>query len=246
MNDLNETKLYKNEFGKNLINRINTFLLCSDINIQKTLENSIDILLETLEKYSFDGISVSFNGGKDALVTLILYFYTVHKYATQQKITLKKIPAIYIQNLYSFPEIEHFVKQCSQDYILDLVYKQSPIKNALKEYLEDHFEIKAILMGARRSDPGCDTLQYFNPTDLGWPSCIRVYPIIDWRYSLIWKFLRGLNVKYCSLYDEGYTSIGCIQDTFPNPELQIDQNKFKPAYELIDEHKERLGRKKKC
>jgi FAD synthetase len=53
------------------------------------------------------------------------------------------------------------------------------------------------------------------------------------------------------LYDQGYTSLGGTTDTHPNPALkaagesQGKENKsqtFKPAYELVEDEAERLGR----
>ena len=35
-------------------------------------------------------------------------------------------------------------------------------------------------------------------------------PIIDWQNEDVWEFIHKYNVKYCSLYDEGYTRLGCI------------------------------------
>lgn len=119
---------------------------------------------------------------------LILYFYTLRQYSSEKEgIKMKRIPAIYIQNPYPFSEIEYFVKKCSENYVLDLVYKKSPMKTALKEYLDEYPEIKAVLVGSRRSDPGCSMLKHFDPTDFDWPYCIRVHPIIDWCYSNIWE-----------------------------------------------------------
>jgi FAD synthetase len=72
------------------------------------------------------------------------------------------------------------------------------------------------------------------------------------------KFIRHLNIPYCILYDRGYTSLGGTDDTHPNPALASSQSpksaavdiptngsgttKFRPAYELIDDYEERLGR----
>lgn len=56
------------------------------------------------------------------------------------------------------------------------------------------------------------------------------------------KFLRELDIPYCSLYDEGYTSLGGTTDTHRNPALLLDKDHFKPAYELTEDDQERLGR----
>lgn len=128
-----------------------------------------------------------------------LFHLMEEKMLCEKKMKFKKIPAIYIKNPYPFPEIECFVKQCCENYALDLVYKISPMKIALKEYLDDHSEIKAILIGARRSDPGCSVLNYFDPTDSGWPPCIRIHPIIDWGYSNIWEVKINLSFSIINI-----------------------------------------------
>eukprot|EP00123_Amoebidium_parasiticum_P006673 comp17571_c1_seq2/m.17186 comp17571_c1_seq2/g.17186 ORF comp17571_c1_seq2/g.17186 comp17571_c1_seq2/m.17186 type:complete len:100 (-) comp17571_c1_seq2:104-403(-) len=87
----------------------------------------------------------------------------------------------------------------------------------------------------------------FIPCDKGWPRVMRVHPILHWSYSQIWEFLRRLNVPYCSLYDRGYTSIGNVHNTIPNPALRNDQapSGYDPAWKLADERLERAGRVKK-
>ena len=37
-----------------------------------------------------------------------------------------------------------------------------------------------------------------------------VNPIIDWLEHEVWDFIRTYKVPYCSLYDEGFTRIGCV------------------------------------
>lgn len=63
---------------------------------------------------------------------------------------------------------------------------------------------------------------------------------------LLSQFIRALDIPYCPLYDKGYTSLGGTDDTHPNPVLKSgDEEKsdhFRPAYELIEDHEERLGR----
>ncbi|BAD81409.1 unknown protein [Oryza sativa Japonica Group] len=76
---------------------------------------------------------------------------------------------------------------------------------------------------------------------------MRVNPILDWSYRDVWSFLLTCKVKYCSLYDQGYTSIGSIYDTVPNALLcdSTTGKSFRPAYMLSDGRLERAGRTKK-
>jgi 3'-phosphoadenosine 5'-phosphosulfate sulfotransferase (PAPS reductase)/FAD synthetase len=66
------------------------------------------------------------------------------------------------------------------------------------------------------------------------------------------QFICQLNIPYCVLYDRGYTSLGGTTDTSPNPALRRSSISetgrteviFRPAYELIADNEERLGREK--
>jgi len=39
---------------------------------------------------------------------------------------------------------------------------------------------------------------------------VTVNPIIDWSFEDVWKFIRAENIPYCSLYDDGFSRLGCI------------------------------------
>lgn len=95
------------------------------------------------------------------------------------------------------------------------------MRRALELYKLRFPDIQAILVGTRRTDPHGTTLSYRNVTDPGWPAFERVNPIINWAYSDVWTFLTKLKIPYCTLYDEGYTSLGSTYNTFPNPALLV-------------------------
>lgn len=40
----------------------------------------------------------------------------------------------------------------------------------------------------------------------------------------MWEYLRGR--AYCSLYDQGYTSLGSIKDTHRNEKLLLDDGTY--------------------
>ncbi|KAL3326839.1 hypothetical protein AABB24_037510 [Solanum stoloniferum] len=110
--------------------------------------------------------------------------------------------------------------------------------------------IRAIFLGVRIGDPTAVGQEQFSPSSPGWPPFMRVNPILDWSYRDVWAFLLVCKVRYCSLYDQGYTSIGSIHDTVPNALLCIrndnnSEQKFRPAYLLADGRLERSGRVKR-
>lgn len=68
---------------------------------------------------------------------------------------------------------------------------------------------------------------------------IRIHPLINWSYALVWQVIKELEIPYCSLYDHGYTSLGSISDTLRNPFLGADEG----AWNLVDgDVNERAGR----
>ncbi|QHO46387.1 putative FAD synthase [Arachis hypogaea] len=119
-------------------------------------------------------------------------------------------------------------------------------KSGLEALLKEK-PIRAIFLGVRIGDPTAVGQEQFSPSSPGWPAFMRVNPILDWSYRDVWAFLLTCKVNYCSLYDQGYTSIGSIYDTVPNSLLSISDSsdKFKPAYLLADGRLERAGRAKR-
>lgn len=79
---------------------------------------------------------------------------------------------------------------------------------------------------------------------------MRVNPILNWEYGHVWHFLRTFNLPYCILYDQGFTSLGKVTDTRPNPALlrkpmsaeNGESLSYWPAYMLADWSLERAGR----
>ncbi|KAF2866240.1 hypothetical protein BDV95DRAFT_505383 [Massariosphaeria phaeospora] len=234
--------------------------------VQQQTNSSLSVIAEALERYSLPELSLAYNGGKDCLVLLILYLCALHRKGLSRDAPNTSIETaiqcVYIQAPHPFEEVEAFVTSSVKTYSLSMLEYAKPMKIAFADYLRDTPSVKAIFVGTRRTDPHGEHLKHFDPTDSGWPEFMRIHPVIDWHYADIWTFIRHLNIPYCNLYDLGYTSLGGTTDTHPNPALArqpstsqvpkvdtpngttngIKAPKFRPAYELMDDYEERLGR----
>ena len=110
------------------------------------------------------------------------------------------------------------------------------MKDGFQQYFNEiNKNVKSMIVGIRHSDPYGNTLKYEQMTDHNWPKFLRIHPILHWNYVDIWDFLIGCNVEYCEMYDEGYTSLGGINTTVPNPLLKLPTGKYLPAYMLRED-----------
>jgi len=148
------------------------------------------IIIETtstnLRLHSVEEISLSYNGGKDCLVLLILFLVSLSTHPKCAASLPAKLQSVYFISPDPFAEVDSFVSDSVTTYSLNLARYAIPMKEALKLYLEEHKNVKAILVGTRRTDPHGQLLTHFDPTDKGWPPFTRVHPIIDWHYAEIW------------------------------------------------------------
>ena len=143
-----------------------------------------------------------------------------------------------------------------------LITKETSIRAGLWDLVEHHPALKVVLMGQRRTDPACESLDMRALCDVGWPDLVRCNPLLNWSYADVWELLQSYDLEYCCLYDQGYvgglslslshainicccdryTSIGDRNTTVPNPLLLDSNGQYKPAYLLDQGLHERSGR----
>ncbi|XP_050228892.1 uncharacterized protein LOC126678067 isoform X2 [Mercurialis annua] len=224
-----------------------------DKRLKTKYNNAIYVIQRALALYSVEEVAFSFNGGKDSIVLLHLLRagYFLHKggqNCSNGGLTSFPIRTIYFESSSAFPEINTFTYDTASSYDLQLDILRSDFKSGLENLLKAN-PVRAIFLGVRIGDPTAVGQEQFSPSSPGWPPFMRVNPILDWSYRDVWAFILTCKVQYCSLYDQGYTSIGSIHDTVPNTLLSISDSsckeKFKPAYLLVDGRLERAGRVKK-
>jgi FAD synthetase len=199
--------------------------------------------LPTTEKsLDLSKVMIAFNGGKDCTVLLHLVQYVV----SLHPLTHGSLRLLYIREPAeeTFREEEGFVRKISEKYGLELIEIEgsSGMRDALSRLVTLFPEVRAIFMGTRSTDPNAGWMTSICHTSPGWPQVDLISPLLPMTYSDIWLTIQSLGLSYCSLYDQGYTSIGKRSTTVPNPLLRKSTNEYAPAYELTDESAERLGR----
>lgn len=137
---------------------------------------SLQVLNKCFEKYQPDEVFLSFNGGKDCTVLLDLIINRLN--ASGQRHDDLQCWYIEPESDPSLPDVEEFVRECEVYYKIQIKRIKGKIKDALSIICATNPRLKAGIMGSRRTDPYCETLDSFQKTDPGWVELMRINPIL--------------------------------------------------------------------
>lgn len=203
-------------------------------NFGRHLSSTLQDISHVLTLYPLSTIALSFNGGKDCLVL----FHLLRELLSEK---FREIHCFYFENEGTLPETTRFVQDCANTYDIKVEFLSEDFRTGLAK-VKLQFDLQAVLLGTRRTDPHGESLSLISPTTPGWPQLDRLCPLLDWEYEDVWYYLRSRNFAYCSLYDNGYTSLGSADNTRPNPALLQPDGSYAPAHTLKNSSDERLGR----
>lgn len=175
-------------------------------------EDQIKRSIEIIKMYEpEDGYFLAFSGGKDSVVLLDL-----------AKKSGVKFEAHYHPTTVDPPELVRFVKSC-ESIIIDRPHTNMwrlILKNGMpptrrqryccRELKECYGEGRLVLTGIRalESSRRATTRKQIELCNIY--NKQSIHPVFHWRETDVWKYIRENNLPYCSLYDEGFTRIGCI------------------------------------
>jgi len=211
-----------------------------DTPLGRALRRGLGILRDAFRLYAPSELVIAFNGGKDAVVTLHLAraAFAAHNEALASRGRLR---VLFFEGEDEFPEIDAFVRNTVSRYDLELTAYATSVPEGLRQCIDEH-GTRAFVLGTRANDPNAKGQQDFAPSSECMPPFMRVNPILTWSYSDVWDFLREYGLPYCSLYDDGYTSLGKMGDTQRNPALLRADGSYGCAWSLTDGKLERAGR----
>jgi phosphoadenosine phosphosulfate reductase len=202
---------------------------------------------------SNDGYFLADSGGKDSSVVRDL---------------IRKAEAKHTAN-YNFttvdpPELVRFIRQCHPDTVISrpektmyqlIIQKMMPPTRKMR-YCCAHLKERGgkkhiIITGVRALESQRRSKRRLIETCLRDSKKIYFNPIIDWSTEEVWEYIRLNNIPYCSLYDEGFTRLGCVGCPLTN---RVQREKefmrwphyermYRRAFDIAVQRKKELGRK---
>ena len=183
--------------------------------IEETLEgriNKIEIAIERLKMFEPpEGYYLAFSGGKDSI--------TIYELA---KMSGVKFDAHFNFTTVDPPEVLRFIRENYPDVIWDrpqktmwqLIEENQMLPTRIIRFCCDYLkerggEGRLVITGVRSEE---SVKRKNRPLiyDCKQKGKTIINPIIDWTEIEVWEFIKKRELKYCSLYDEGYKRIGCV------------------------------------
>lgn len=154
---------------------------------------------------------VAFSGGKDSQCCYHLCEEAGVPFTAQYSVTR-----------FEPPELLRFIREHYPDVAFRRAYRRSLVEdiegNGLptrwsrwccdaKHVRTEGYDISIVGVRAEESARRAKNWREFGFTQ---DHSAYVCPIIDWKTEDVWEYLHSKGLPHCSLYDEGWTRIGCV------------------------------------
>lgn len=201
-----------------------------------TLQQRVDRAIVLLREHEPpEGYYLAFSGGKDSCAI---------KKLTQ--LAGVKFEAWYSNTTIDPPELIRFIKE----YHRDVKWKNPDVpmmarvascnkvpptrkgRWCCEEYKESGGDGRVCVFGVRASESKRREVMW---REVMWRELKRydliLCPIVYWDDDQLWEFIRRFDVPYCSLYDEGFTRLGCVGCPLASKDKQGAEFARWPRYE---------------
>lgn len=177
-----------------------------------------------------EGYILAFSGGKDSIC--------IYRLAVEAGV---RFDAHYSVSPIDPPELHQFIKQNYPGVAWDFNAKGF-WKRAAKEGLpwrnqrwccriikEQNAKGRVRVMGIRwEESPGRRKNYHHYYEQVGKrPPSYRLMPILDWNEAEVWEYIEGHGLAFPSLYDEGFSRLGCVMCPLAGrPQMRRDAKRW--------------------
>jgi len=211
-----------------------------DMAVSAPLNEKIEKAVGLLQQYESMALSMSdqgywlaYSGGKDSNAILELAKMAGVKFRPVYNVTTLDPPELVWYIKREHPEVEfHHPKEA----LLTMLPKHSRgpptrmVRWCCEHYKEHGGDGMAKVIGVRAPESAKRKNVWSTVTNnrrLGKIFC----PVVYWTEQDVWEFHRQRGLSYCSLYDEGFTRLGCIGCPMGNTKNQKAEFARWPAFE---------------
>lgn len=185
---------------------------------QEKIEKTKSVLREAETKFAPNDIFIAWKGGKDT-TTMMAILRSLNKGQVPYRV-------FFNDTTLEFPQTYEFIQKVTNLWGLDLIVER-PTEVELTEYNNapddskkelarlmkiaainravEKYSIQAFMLGIRRDEnPARQNETYFSPRE----THTRIHPLLHFKESDVWKYIKEYDVPYSPLYDHGYRSVG--------------------------------------
>jgi len=218
--------------------------------VENTLDGERDKVAVSIKRIQLfepkEGYRLAFSGGKDSVVLKALADMSGVKYEAHYSLTTVDPPEL-VRFIKTFPDVIIDKPELSM-WKLIVKNRMPPTRiqrYCCKELKESGGKREVTLTGVRWAE-SVKRKANRHLVDIGTlkkgivhnddndearravESCYRtqrtlVNPIIDWEDEDVWEFIKKYNIRYCSLYDEGWKRLGCIGCPMANRNKEFER-----------------------
>ncbi|MHB8123149.1 MAG: phosphoadenosine phosphosulfate reductase family protein [Desulfuromonadaceae bacterium] len=184
--------------------------------IEQTLfgeRDKVQIAIDRIKAFEPpEGYYVAFSGGKDSVVILDLVKRSGVKFDAHYNITGIDPPELYYFIRDQHPEVQRHRPEITMWALI--VKKRMPPTRRVRyccEYLKERGgQGRKVITGIRWAESVRRGKRRMVETCFKDDRKTFLHPVIDWTDGDVWSYIKGNNLPYCYLYDEGFKRLGCI------------------------------------
>ncbi|HDQ39416.1 MAG TPA: phosphoadenosine phosphosulfate reductase family protein [Desulfonatronum sp.] len=209
------------------------------MSLHDKIQETKAVLEQVLRAHDSRRAAVAWTAGKDSTVVLWLWRSLL------LEMNQTPVLAVNLDTGVKFPEVTALRDELATEWAVELKiqvpdvdFLHYPLARDKLECCKDlkilplqraltQMDIAALLTGLRR-DEHPDRMDRDVWERRQNPDHVQVNPILNWTEMDVWAFILDRGLPYCSLYDQGYRSLGCMPCTQP--------------VELVENGGERSGR----